>query len=105
MANTKERISNNTTGVAVDLSSYNDTNNRYTFPYDGYVVLNSNNVTSGQIWAVIKGALNTDGPYLYMNITGQYQINSVFVKKGMTVYMVRQPSGTIAQYLPLVSTN
>jgi hypothetical protein len=97
-------LENNETnaGTIVDLSTYNSSANRYTFPYDGYVVLDGDTSASGYIRVVIRSQSGRTSADMYMNITGSYQIQSVFVKKGMRVYIQSNTaSNATIKYFPL----
>jgi len=59
------------------------TTEKYEFPCDGYVVVSSELSESGIIRVVIEDKNNTNVAYLYMNITGMWQVQSTFVRKGL----------------------
>ena len=74
----------NTLGTAVDLSSYTSSDNRYTFPSDGYLFFENNGSTYG------RGYIN----YL-LRVGDQFGTdssktsgNAIFVKKGMDFFVV-----------------
>ena len=82
-----ERANANVFDGTVDISSYNSSSNRYTFPCDGYVVLSSEATSSGVIRAVITDPMGNQIAKMYMNVTNSYQIESLFVKKGMGFWL------------------
>ena len=88
------------TGTSINLSNYTDSNHKYTFPYDGYVVLDSGSDTTGYIRVIVASASSRCQPYCYMNIIGKYQMQSMFVKKGMQAYVLSKTGG-YATYYPL----
>lgn len=72
------------TGI-VDIKGYNSSSNFYLFPSDGYVAVDSGaGATAGTyIRFICKASNGTNAVLNYMNVTGSYQVQSVFVKKGM----------------------
>lgn len=97
-----EYIGRNKSGTAIDITSYASTSNMFKIPCDGYVVITSGSSTSGKVRAVIRGSNMTNIAFMYMNITNDYQIQSLFVKKGMYAYL--QENSTIngsASFYPL----
>ena len=88
-------------GSSVDLSHCTQSN-QYVFPQDGYVSVGSERVDSGYIRVVVMGKGNIAG-YLYLNISGHYQIQSLFVRKGMSAYVYENnTTGTLITYRPLI---
>jgi hypothetical protein len=79
------RIANASTSGAVNLKSYNSLANRYTFPYDGYVVLDAGGgATAGQIINfVCRTANNINAAGCYKRVTGSYDVESIYVRAGM----------------------
>ena len=96
-------LHNNVAGSNVDLLPYSASDNKYVFPYDGYVQLNGGNNSTGNVRLVFSDATGTNIVTEYMNITGQYQRDSLFVRKGMMVYCNLITSGSTVVYVPLVS--
>lgn len=93
---------NNSSG-GIDMGSYTDAN-PYIPTTDGYVMMSSETSNSGVIRCAIRFANGTQGPYIYMNVHGQYQINSVFVKKGMRIGVVANTtSAGFVKFYPLDS--
>jgi len=86
----------------VQLNNYTDQSNSFVLPYDGYIRINGGNTDSGYVRVVIRSPSGNVQPYMYMNVTGVYQIQSMFVKKGMRVYVLENTaqSSTIT-YFPL----
>ena len=76
-----KEVTSNLSDGSVDLSEY--TSAYYTCPSDGYLVVNSNSSTTGVIRAKVSDTNNTAIAYAYMTVVGDYQVQSVFVKKGM----------------------
>lgn len=93
---------NNSSG-GIDMGSYTDAN-PYIPTTDGYVMMSSETGNSGIIRCAIRFANGTQGPYMYMNVTGSYQIQSVFVKKGMRIGVVSNTtSAGFVKFYPLDS--
>ena len=71
-------------GTNVDLKPYTGST-LYQFPYDGYVTVNSGTgVTVGKyIRVAIRSRQGFNVAHVYMVVQGPYQIESVFVRKGM----------------------
>lgn len=93
---------NNSSG-GIDMGSYTDAN-PYIPTTDGYVMMSSETSNSGIIRCAIRFANGTQGPYMYMNVTGSYQIQSVFVKKGMRIGVVSNTTSTgFVKFYPLDS--
>lgn len=86
-----ETLKNTSTDGAVDLKGYNTSSNIYVFPYDGYVYVDSGSgATSGTyIRFTIRASNGTNTGGVYMNVTGSYQTQSVFVKKGMYGFLAQ----------------
>lgn len=61
--------------------------NTYTFPYDGYVTVSSEQNSSGYIQMILLDSKGGLLGYKYMNITSNYQCESIYVKKGMQFYI------------------
>ena len=81
------RVSANTKKIeSVSLKNYTSSN-VYTFPYDGYVTVSSEQNTSGYIRIILLDPKGGILGYKYMNITNSYQCESIYVKKGMTFYV------------------
>ncbi len=87
----------------VDISSYTSGSNPYIFERDGYVEIGSEQKSSGNVRVVINGANNSLVTHLYMNITGNYQVDSLFVRKGMRCWIASQESGTIVKFIGLTN--
>ena len=80
---------NNGSSGSVDIKSYNSTSNFYVFPSDGYVTVDSGSgATAGTyIRYICKASNGLNAALNYMNVTGSYQSQSVYVKKGMYGYL------------------
>lgn len=85
---------------SVDLTGYTSSSNKYTCPSDGYVVLTSRQVSSGKLNVNIELSAGQT-VYEYMSITAAWQLHSVFVKKGMKVYIDAMPANTGVTFSPL----
>ena len=74
-------------GISIDLTQY-DTNNKYTFPKDGYVVLEtSGELVGGQVSATIQFKSSSRAIKISANQSStRNATNSIFVKKGMTAF-------------------
>lgn len=78
------KVNATATSGAVDLKGYTSSN-FYVFPSDGFVTVSSGSgATQGTyIRFICKTSDGTNAVSNYMNVTGSYQGQSVFVKKGM----------------------
>jgi len=83
----------------VDLSSYTSSDNKYTFQYDGYIVLNTRANTTGYIGITITMGSTDITEQMY--IRSQYETRMIFVKKGMKVYVNHSESGAYTLFYPL----
>lgn len=102
ISNLANRVSANTLGSAVDLIGYTSSNNPYTFPNDGYLYISCDSPSATNVKAYIRQG-NTDMIALGCAGNGaSYGRNSLFVKKGMKVYISYEGSGFhTANYRPL----
>ena len=84
----------------VQLNNYTDPLNPFVLPYDGYISLNGGSSGTGYIRVVVRSPSGEVQPYMYMNVTGAFQVQSMFVKKGMKVYVLGNTvqSSTITYY-------
>lgn len=82
------KITTNTIGTRIDLLSYTDSNNPYTFPSDGYVFLNNASGKNGLL-TIRDSNNNTQNTFSIGNAEGRY---SVFVRKGMKCYLTYSAS-------------
>ena len=101
--NTNEAIAElmkNSSSGGVDLGAYTSSNNKYTFPNDGYLMFNSGSVSSGKISVNIYTS-NDKALFYYMNIATTYQVDMIFMKKGMKCYIDNKPAGTSISFMPL----
>ena len=91
----KSALTANKLGTAVDITSYNSSNNRYTCPSDGYVTVYSAD-TGVVVTAWIYGSDELVGVGVNAErISGGQDVrDSVYVKKGMKV----QAGGTYSGY-------
>jgi len=83
-----------TVGSAVNIASYNTSNNKYTCPTDGYIIVTSDNPVGSYAQIIVNdvvfaSAVNTEQNYNF--------VVNAFVKKGMQVYV----KGKYAGYYPL----
>lgn len=80
---------NNGSSGSIDIKGYNSASNFYVFPSDGYVTVDSGSgATAGTyIRYICKASNGTNAALNYMNVTGSYQSQSVYVKKGMYGYL------------------
>lgn len=83
--------------TAVDMST-----TAYKCPCDGYLVVDSGTVTSGslRIQLLASSASYVVGN-VYMNITGAYQAQTTYIKKGMYIRVINDVTGTRKQFIPL----
>ena len=88
----ENRVDAHTFGTAVDISSYTSSN-KYTCPSDGYVYLSTSSVDS-YVTASINNALISA-------MHGGSNYNSIFVKKGMKVWIATSNGTFGAWFLPL----
>lgn len=84
----------NTLGTAVDITSYNSSNNQYTCLSDGYAQIDTSDT------ADLSGRLYVDNKLLFL-ITSYKYIGSIFVKKGMTIYCTNMSASSHARFFPL----
>jgi len=100
-----ETLKNSSSSGAVDIKSYNTSSNVYVFPSDGYVCVDSGGgATAGTyIRFAIRAANGTSTGGIYMNVTGSYQVQSVFVKKGMYGFLaqVNATNDYTVNFIPL----
>lgn len=93
------KLDKNSLGMPIDLSSYTQSN-KYTLPSDGYIQARANS-TLLTIMVAIEGK-NNDSPTFYLSAdwqTDRFATNSIYVKKGMHVYMISQNGG--AAFYPI----
>lgn len=93
------KLDKNSLGMPIDLSSYTQSN-KYTLPSDGYIQARANS-TLLTIMVAIEGK-NNDSPTFYLSAdwqTDRYATNSIYVKKGMHVYMISLNGG--ATFYPI----
>ena len=93
------KLDKNSLGMPIDLSSYTQSN-KYTLPSDGYIQARANS-TLLTIMVAIEGK-NNDSPIFYLSAdwqTDRYATNSIYVKKGMHVYMISLNGG--AAFYPI----
>ena len=92
-------LTKNVLDTYVDISGYASTNNKYTIPDDGYLEIGANGQTS-------QWNANFDGG-LVMYLNGGYNsawnIQSMFVRKGMQVYISSKTGSGHARYFKLKS--
>lgn len=96
-------VTKNDGGISVDISAYTSSN-PYSATHDGYVVVSSERSTSGVIQVFTKGANNNLSlGSIGMNVTGLYQIESMYVRKGMRVYVnSNTASGSTVLFIPII---
>ena len=93
-------MTSNNFGQKVLLNSYNSASNKYTFPSDGYIHMNS-----GGSYAIcyLYGANESDYVYIeapYVSTVPAVTQLCTFVKKGMKVYFASAPDNQY--FVPLV---
>ena len=94
-ADVNGKLDKNSLGMPIDLSSYTQSN-KYTLPSDGYIQARANS-TLLTIMVAIEGK-NNDSPTFYLSAdwqTDRYATNSIYVKKGMHVYMISLNGGAV----------
>jgi hypothetical protein len=99
ISNVNGKLDKNSLGMPIDLSSYTQSN-KYTLPSDGYIQARANS-TLLTIMVAIEGK-NNDSPTFYLSAdwqTDRFATNSIYVKKGMHVYMISQNGG--AAFYPI----
>lgn len=95
ISNVNGKLDKNSLGMPIDLSSYTQSN-KYTLPSDGYIQARANS-TLLTIMVAIEGK-NNDSPTFYLSAdwqTDRYATNSIYVKKGMHVYMISLNGGAV----------
>lgn len=90
-----------TSNQVVNLIGYTNPQAPYTFPYDGYVRIDSGPSDRGYTRVVIRSPSGEVQPYMYMNVTGSYQMQSMFVKGGMRCYILDNTASSTVTYYPL----
>ena len=93
------KLEQNNIGKSIDLSSYTQSN-KYILFSDGYIQARASS-TNLTIMVAIEGK-NNDSPTFYLSAdwqTDRYATNSIYVKKGMRVYMISTNGG--ASFYPL----
>ena len=90
------RINKNSLGNIIDILSYSSSSNRYTCPSDGYVKLIVTGGGSG--WVFINGQilLSSTG-----SSSGNAVAMSIYVRKGMTVY-ITGGSSVALYFIPII---
>lgn len=93
-------ITKNVLDTYVDISGYDSTNNKYTIPDDGYLEIGANGQTS-QWNANFNGGL-----VMYVNggYNSAWNIQSMFVRKGMQVHISAKTGSGHARYFKLKSS-
>ena len=90
--------------TANDFAGYDDitastVETAYTCPCDGYLYVSSEIDTTGTIRVVVVGATSLNGlGYIYMNVTDEYQMQTLFVRKGMKVYVFSKTTNAIVRF-------
>lgn len=90
----------NNYGNKVNIASYNSASNKYTFPSDGYVTMNSSSTTTGKLNGALYSADNKYIASMTATISGAYYANSWYVRKGMKCY-VELSGSMVAEFYPL----
>lgn len=91
----------NRSGNHVNLKSYTSSN-MYTIPKDGYIVVNSDTDSTGNNRVVVRDSIDSSSvANIYQNVTGTYQIESLFVKTGLKVYVNTSTANSSIEYAPL----
>lgn len=93
------KLDENNITETVNLSSYTQSN-KYTLPGDGYIQVRASS-TNLTIMVAIEGK-NNDSPTFYLSADwnpDRYATNSIYVKKGMRIYMISTNGG--ASFYPL----
>ena len=84
----------------VDITSYNDVNNKYTFPTDGYLSLSSRADTGNFLASYLYGADEA----VRLSVIALYDVTIISVKKGMTTYVYNNVgTGNLARFYGVVS--
>lgn len=98
IASLNSRINHAATTGPIDIKGYNSSTNYYVFPEDGYVTVNSGSGATADTYIryVTKTSDGANAALNYMNVTGSYQAQSLFVKRGM--YGFLQGTNATNQY-------
>ena len=95
-------LTKNSGGVSVDISAYTSSN-MYVATHDGYVTASSELDTSGKIEVVVKGyANNVVLGYINMYVSGTYQVTSLYVRKGMRMYVNTKTANGVVTFTPII---
>ena len=95
----------NSYGPAVDIKEYNTENHRYTCPCDGYLRLQAVNSTSSVVNAIVFGADGNTGKYsptISVRYANGNTFNSMFVRRGMQIYISHNAQADGVFFIPLV---
>lgn len=95
-------LTNNSAGTSVDISSYTPSN-PYVATHDGYIAASSELDTSGKIEVTVKGYAN-EGVlgYINMYVSGTYQVTSLYVRKGMRVFVYSNTTHGVVTFTPII---
>lgn len=70
----------------------------YVCPSDGYLFASSESDTTGVIRAVISDSAGNSVGYIYMNITDEYQIQTLYLRKGFKVYVSNRTANATVRF-------
>ena len=92
-----------TKGTPVDLSETTE-NNKFSVPADGYMQIGTGTASTGIVcgWVCDKNGEIICGLAINSQTSGTYNTQSIFVKKGMKLYLNAPVSGSAISYIPLV---
>ena len=76
-------VTRNIRGTRIDLKNYRYDINPYTTPCDGYAWVDSDTSNSGYIRLIVQDPNGNILASLYMNVIEIFQVDSIFVRKGM----------------------
>lgn len=94
----------NSYGPGVDIKAYNTESNRYTCPCDGYLRLQAIS-TSSAVNAIVFGAdgnTSTYSPTISVRYANGNTFNSMFVRRGMQIYIKDNTQNDGVFFIPLV---
>lgn len=95
---------NGVTANDIDISGYDDITattleTAYVCPSDGYLYASSETDTTGTIRVVVLGAVSlTPIGFIYMNVSGEYQIQTLLLRKGMKIYVPNRTANAVVRF-------
>ncbi len=92
-------------GKEVELKAYNTESNRYTCPCDGYLRVQAVVSSSSAVTAIVidaNGSTNKYSPSISAKFALGNTFNSLFVRRGMQIYVTTNTQNDSVYFIPLV---